>query len=512
MSVWKQDLYFWQLVHHYVTERGFRLLYEKNKEVWLEDENSKPKRIIRIARRDFDWQNQLRKDVTETVKRAELLRKQLKQKKIAGENIYISMYPPVDSWDDLTRPFYLGKKQQTMMKMVLIPSGLEEKRSVTSGELSKDLIPAFPIYEDIDMAEVVIGRLKREVRQHTKKKEEEERSFFLYGKPIATYVLLIMIAVMFYIIEQNGGSTHVLTLIEFGAKYNPAILDGEWWRFFSSMFLHIGFIHLFMNSLALFYLGGAVERMYGTSRFVLIYFIAGLIGSISSFAFNEQVAAGASGAIFGLFGALLYFGTAQPKLFFRTMGMNVLVILGINLVFGFVMPMIDNGAHIGGLVGGFLAAALVQLPKEKGRPRQIFYLLGTIILALSLFWLGHIKEDQQMSSLLSLQLAQEYMQEGRFDEAYPLIEAVLEEENDNAEAYFLMAYLEYEFGQYEKARESLLKTVELRPSFHEAHYNLALTHSRLGNTEEAIASLEEAIALAPEEEDYQALYDDIMTD
>nr|AAC45435.1 OrfC [Cytobacillus firmus] len=76
MSVWKQDLYLGQLVHHYVTERGFRLLYEKNKEVWLEDENSKPKRIIRIARRDFDWQNQLRKDVTETVKRAELLRKQ----------------------------------------------------------------------------------------------------------------------------------------------------------------------------------------------------------------------------------------------------------------------------------------------------------------------------------------------------------------------------------------------------------------------------------------------------
>nr|AAC45436.1 OrfD [Cytobacillus firmus] len=156
-----------------------------------------------------------------------------------------------------------------MMKMVMIPSGLEEKRSVTSGELSKDLIPAFPIYEDIDMAEVIIGRLKREVRQHTKKKEEEERSFFLYGKPIATYVLLIMIAVMFYIVEQNGGSTHVLTLIEFGAKYNPAILEGEWWRFFSSMFLHIGFIHLFMNSPALFYLGGAAERMYGTSRFVL---------------------------------------------------------------------------------------------------------------------------------------------------------------------------------------------------------------------------------------------------
>jgi rhomboid protease GluP len=502
MTVWQHDLYYWQLVHHYVIEKDFRLLHQKNKEVWLEDEQSKPKRIIRIKRADFDWGNQLKKDLLETVKRADLLRRQLKQKKIEGETIYVMMYPPVDSWEELMRPFYLGKKQQTMMKMTLIPSELTEREHVINGVLAKDQIPSFPIYEDVDMAEVIIGRLKREVRQHTKKKEEEERSYFLYGKPIATYVLLALIAVMFYIVEQNGGSTHVLTLIEFGAKYNPAIIDGEWWRFFSSMFLHIGFIHLFMNSLALLFLGGAVERMYGTSRFVLIYFVAGLIGSIASFAFNAQVAAGASGAIFGCFGALLYFGISQPKLFFRTMGTNVLVILAINLVFGFMMPMIDNGAHIGGLVGGFLAAAVVQLPKQKARMRQLLFLVGTVILAVSLYGLGFVNEDKQMSSLLSLQLAQEYMQEGRLSEAYPLIYEVLEEE-ESAEAYFLLGYADYALEDFREAKDSFMRAVELQPSFHQAHYNLALSHYRLGDREEAIAAVEQAIALEPNEESYQ---------
>lgn len=112
--------------------------------------------------------------------------------------------------------------------------------------------------------------------------------------------------------------------------------------------LHIGLLHLLMNTLALFYLGSAVERVYGNIRFLFIYLAAGFGGTLASFIFSPTLSAGASGAIFGCFGALLYFGLIYPSLFFRTMGFNILVVLGINLAFGFTIPGIDNAGHIGG--------------------------------------------------------------------------------------------------------------------------------------------------------------------
>src|SRR5699024_12761282 len=95
----------------------------------------------------------------------------------------------------------------------------------------------------------------------------------------------------------------------------------------SSMFLHIGSLHLFMNMLAIYYLGTAVERIYGSTRFVIIYFISGIIGGLTSFAFNTHIAAGALGALFGLFGALLYFGVIHKQLFYQTIGKCVIFIL-----------------------------------------------------------------------------------------------------------------------------------------------------------------------------------------
>ena len=109
--------------------------------------------------------------------------------------------------------------------------------------------------------------------------------------------------------EMFGSSRNPYLLILFGAKYNPLILEGEWWRLITPMFLHIGLIHLVMNSFALYYLGTAVERIYGRYRFLFIYLFAGFAGTLASFLFSpDSISAGASGGIFGLFGALLFFG------------------------------------------------------------------------------------------------------------------------------------------------------------------------------------------------------------
>src|SRR5690625_7002938 len=115
------------------------------------------------------------------------------------------------------------------------------------------------------------------------------------------------------------------------------------------MFLHIGLLHLIMNMIAVFYLGTLVERIYGSFRFFIIYMLAGIGGGVASFAFSMNVSAGASGALFGLFGALLFFGLIYKRLFFQTFGMNLLFLIGFNIVFGFTFSSIYNVLIICGL-------------------------------------------------------------------------------------------------------------------------------------------------------------------
>src|SRR5699024_1312586 len=129
--------------------------------------------------------------------------------------------------------------------------------------------------------------------------------------------------------------------------------------------LHIGFLHLFMNMLALYFLGVLLERIYGTKRFIVIYILSGNGGSLTSFAFSTSISAGDSGALFGLFGALLFFGVNYKNLFFQTMAKDVTVIVLINLVIGMVISCIGMCAYLGRIITGFLAATITSLPKKR---------------------------------------------------------------------------------------------------------------------------------------------------
>ncbi|MEX2103787.1 MAG: rhomboid family intramembrane serine protease, partial [Bacilli bacterium] len=176
-----------------------------------------------------------------------------------------------------------------------------------------------------------------------------------------------------------------------GAKYNPLIQDEQYWRLLTPIFLHIGFPHLLFNSMALYFIGPAVERIYGGFRFIFIFLLAGVMGSLASFAFTPNLSAGASGAIFGCFGALLFFGQKHRALFFQTMGKDILFFLGLNLMLGFIFPGIDNFGHIGGLLGGYLAATTVGIPKEKYAiiVRMVF-ILALIIIMAAMFTVGMV--------------------------------------------------------------------------------------------------------------------------
>jgi rhomboid protease GluP len=261
-----------------------------------------------------------------------------------------------------------GQTQKTMRKKFLKCLGID----LSSGTMTR--------YYRTPVGDFGIGRVVREILakgvpgemtdigELARKRAEEHRLEYKAGAPVVTYGLIalnILIAGLLYLYSMQSGTSYEELLHQFGAKMNVNILQGEYWRFFTPVFLHANLVHLAINCYSLYAVGASVEKIFGKARFLAVYFTAGILGNLLSFAFSPNSSVGASGAIFGLLGALLYFGLEKPVLFKRAFGYNVLVTIFINLVYGFSKSGIDNYAHIGGLIGGFLASGTVAAARLK---------------------------------------------------------------------------------------------------------------------------------------------------
>lgn len=237
------------------------------------------------------------------------------------------------------------------------------------------------------------------------------RYYIRITPPHVTYALLAanvlafitMIAVGYFVFGTLNGAEDSRVLALLGAKINRLIaVNGQVWRLFTAMFLHIGVLHLLFNLYALNALGPLVEGYFGHVRFTVIYLLGGLFGSLASYAFSPVASAGASGAIFGLAGSITVYFLRYRENFGargRAILTNMLVVIGINLVFGLAMPGIDNWGHMGGLVGGAIVTAGL-LPRYEmptallpgnyplgERPRTIQHLLW-VALCVALLILG----------------------------------------------------------------------------------------------------------------------------
>ncbi len=188
------------------------------------------------------------------------------------------------------------------------------------------------------------------------------------GATFATWALLAVNLAVYALLELSGGSDDMRVLLRFGAMYGPLIGAGEYWRLFTAIFLHSGILHLLFNCVGLWIIGRLVEGLYGRFRFIAIYLIAGLSGSALSYVFNKTAAGvGASGAVFGILGALTAYFLAHRDLM-GDMGRQNLtglaVVVALNFAVGLIIPGIDNWAHLGGLAGGF-ALGLALAPRYR---------------------------------------------------------------------------------------------------------------------------------------------------
>ncbi len=182
--------------------------------------------------------------------------------------------------------------------------------------------------------------------------------------PIVTWALLGANALVWLASSAAGDTRDPQNLIDFGAMFGPLIVGGEYWRLFTAMFLHAGLAHLVMNGLGLLIVGRLVEKSFGHLRFLLVYLVAGLFGSVASFGLNSvAVGAGASGAIFGTLGALAAFFAVHRDTFGkegRQSLVGVLMVAGLVLASGIQTEEVDNWAHLGGFVAGFLIGLAIS--------------------------------------------------------------------------------------------------------------------------------------------------------
>ena len=226
-----------------------------------------------------------------------------------------------------------------------------------------------------------------------------------------TFVFLAANVFVFLLMHLAGGTEDFDVLRAYGAKINSLIDAGEWWRFVTPVFLHIGWLHLFVNMYSLFMLGPYVERLYGSARFVFFWIVTGVAGVVASY-FASSVGgqpgflgrflfrggdgpmAGASGALFGLVGVLFVFGIKfrheLPEGFKRAFGFGMLPTILLNLAIGYTIPFIDNAAHLGGFFAGAALAAVVgyKRPGQKASVAFAWHVLQVAALALVVVGFG----------------------------------------------------------------------------------------------------------------------------
>ncbi|GEL77331.1 rhomboid family protein [Tenuibacillus multivorans] len=499
-------------VNHYIEQHRYEVIYiSKNRDEYiLQKYENRVNRVLRFKRQTFDWSNHLKRDIEQRVSSLLRQRQLMKGKEVHIHFIYISDLVPVDDWERFKTTTPIKSKKAVDVAIYYLDQHERENewnrliQNINEG--NPDLLSKHP---SIDEQERQTMYLEQKIQADLYKKQREFRDVFQRGKPRLTYLLLGINVLVFLLLEMNGSSTNVPNLIEWGAKFNPAIADGEWWRIITSMFLHIGFLHILMNMVALYYLGDLTERIYDTPRFFFIYMVAGIFGGLASYATNDSVAAGASGAIFGLFGALLFFGMHHKEIFFRTMGVDVLVVIGINIVFGLMVPQIDNGAHIGGLIGGFIASQIVHLPNKRAMFKQGIAFILILILMGSMFTIGTKQAHSSANPETLGSLSYHYLEEGEYDRVLDILEKPLQSGLEKDYLFFYRSIAHIRLANIDSAKEDLIQTIEINPNFTDAYYNLGIIYIKENNLKQAKTHIQKAFELAPDNQQIKDMYQEL---
>ncbi|MGM9876026.1 MAG: rhomboid family intramembrane serine protease [Bacilli bacterium] len=364
------DLVIMNLINYFITEENYKpmIIHGLNDEIWLENLDNNYK-IVRIVSHHIHNKEQLDFDKF----KLDRIVKQVKRKTLSFKVKVLSIYTDIEDEKILNNDDVLITKEKDIN--------------------NPKLVSAFPnIVEKTNRKEDGLEyfiKVTDNINKKNEKRNKVAEKIFSYKKPIVTYIIIAICILLYIIMEIFGnGSTNNITLLKFGANLDVLVKNGEYYRLFTSIFLHIGIMHLLCNMYSLYIIGREVESLFGKVKYIIIFILSGIFGSILSIAFSHNViSAGASGAIFGLLGALLYFGMHYRTYLGEALVRSIIPILIINLIIGFLSPGIDMAAHIGGFVGGILVSMMVGIP-DKSKTKDIIN--GTILTIIYLLFISYL--------------------------------------------------------------------------------------------------------------------------
>ncbi len=378
------DLLVMKLIHYFIVSENYTPIIIKgiDDEVWLENKNNEYS-IIRIVTRKIINKEQYDYDILKT----KHIAKQLKRKLLDFSMNVLSIY--------LDKNFYTNKIDNFDEKYISILIKDEDDfiNNEYINKAYKNLRDKF-VYKEEGFE--LISKLTKEIEEKNIKEGQEREKYMKNNKPIITYILIFINIVMFVLMYMLGnGSENTNTLIDFGANYILLTKAGEYYRLITSGFLHIGVIHLLLNMYSLYIVGTQVEYFYGKVKYIIIYLFSLIMGSLFTVALSSvnTVSAGASGAIFGLLGSILYFGVKYRGYIGNSLVNQIVPVVVLNLIIGFTTPGIGNAAHIGGLVGGYLISMAVGIgiDKKEQQGSKINGIIISTILTIFMIYIGFIR-------------------------------------------------------------------------------------------------------------------------
>lgn len=374
----KSDELVMKLLHYFITEKSYNpiVLHGAKNEIWLENLEEDYK-IVRIVSNYIHNDEQFEFDIFRTKQIVKRIKKKTFSLNLNTLSIFINLGENVH--------FDANNFQDNLIAVdVKEIKDLDKYQSITK---------YFPdITANTDFKEDGLNlfiKLTKEINEKNRDENIKAEDVFSQKKPIVTYTLIGLNVIIFLLMYIFGnGSEDVITLIRFGASVPDFIKAGEYYRLITSAFLHIGLLHLIFNNYALYIIGSQLESFLGKPKFLTVYLVSALCGNLMSLLFTTGISAGASGAIFGLLGSLLYFGYHYRVYLGNLIHSQVIPVIILNLVIGFITPGIDNAAHIGGLIGGMLITMALGLKYKSNKSDRINGIILTTIFIGFLIYMG----------------------------------------------------------------------------------------------------------------------------
>lgn len=374
----KKDDIILKILHYFITEEDYKpvIINGLDNEIWLENmENDL--QLIRINTNYIHNDEQLKNDMYKVKTIMRSIKKNTLSLRMNVLNLLLDTNEDID---------FKSAKEYKNVETIKVEKISDFKRN-------KVVTSFFPKVKDNilndKMDPIDFFKLTDDMNQKTIKNEKKLAKIFSQKKPIVTYVLIVL-NVMIFLLSQ----IYPKLVGMFGNNY-MFIQSKQIYRLITSMFLHGGIMHLLFNMYALYILGSQVERYYGKRRFLLIYFLSGLMGSLFSCVFMKTnvfgVSIGASGAIFGLMGSIAYFTYYYRATLQGVLKEQIIPVIVLNLLLGMMIQSIDLFAHIGGLIGGLLISMAIGIGDKGRKSDQINGIIVFILMIIYMFYMTMIK-------------------------------------------------------------------------------------------------------------------------